>query len=272
MVAPKCVSFLFLLGAIVSCQSDDSMQQLQQRRSLQTTDTPSVAPTAFDPLTVCALQRNTDQCAEVTEFVNPIEDCDCYNFCEGVYTGCCNFAVPGVAACTASCPTSSNTNDIVAGCEIDPSKPPVNPPPIDPSEAPTAAPPTCRVQLNTQNCPQLTENQLPMDGCDCYNYCGDVFAGCCTFDSETCSASCIGNQIATIGCQLPEPTCRGYGATCSVFSDCCSDRCLFKTCQRPADLADTKTKLSDGLGGAAGVAKNSGVRHLTKDKVKIRGM
>jgi hypothetical protein len=224
---------------------------------------------------VCGLQRKTEQCAEVTEFVNPIEGCDCYNFCEGAYTGCCNYAdETGDSPCTATCPTSASTADIVAGCEIDPSKPPVTPPPVDPSDAPTAAPLFCGAQLNTQNCPQLTLNQLPVDDCDCYNYCDSEFTGCCAFDDFACSASCT-NAVLTSGCQLPvsPSTCRGYGAPCSEFSDCCSGRCLFDTCQRPANLADTKTKLSDGRGGAGGIVKDSGVRrHLTKDKVKIRGM
>jgi hypothetical protein len=36
-----------------------------------------------EPTLTCILRSNTEQCATVTEFVSPKEDCDCYNFCEG---------------------------------------------------------------------------------------------------------------------------------------------------------------------------------------------
>jgi hypothetical protein len=71
---------------------------------------------------------------------------------------------------------------------------------------------------------------------------------------------------------IDESTCKGYDATCSVFSDCCSDRCLFGKCQRPANTATTKTSLSAGNGGASGVAKkgNGVARHLTSPRTRSK--
>jgi hypothetical protein len=149
------------------------------------------------PPQTCELIRNTDKCGDVTEFVNPTEGCDCYNFCDGKLTGCCKFG----EACGATCQSESASDDLVAGCPIDPNKPPVSPPPGSPTSSPTEASPSCPIRKNTENCQTLLERYPPGEDCDCYNYCGNVFVGCCPFDAD-CSVSCtlqLGEE-ATAGC------------------------------------------------------------------------
>jgi hypothetical protein len=66
---------------------------------------------------------------------------------------------------------------------------------------------TCMVQRNAENCPGLTANQEPVEGCDCYNYCGSEFAGCCAINGASCSVSCSSlsvEEVLTAGCQLPD--------------------------------------------------------------------
>jgi hypothetical protein len=221
----------------------------------------------------CILQGNTDQCAEVTEFANPMEGCDCYNFCDGKFTGCCKYD----EACSATCDSNNPVPDaeFVRGCEIDPNKPPVTPPPIETTDAPAQSPPSCPVQQNTELCPTLTENQAPIAGCGCYNYCGATFQGCCPPDG-ICSASCQGllpDEVLTAGCQLSdEPiTCKSYSLSCASGTECCSGRCLFGSCQTPAPKPDARPKLGAGRGGAGGAAKDGGVNRRIKEVTHIRG-
>jgi len=152
------------------------------------------------PVEECSLIQNSDQCAVVTEFVNPIEDCDCYNFCQGEYTSCCKYG----ETCEVSCLNAGSIDDLVAGCEIDRNKQPVIPPIAAPSEEPSIKPPMCLVENNTAVCTELIRDQEPVEDCDCYNYCGSEFAGCCPYDTD-CSITCTGvapGTVITAGCQL----------------------------------------------------------------------
>jgi hypothetical protein len=66
---------------------------------------------------------------------------------------------------------------------------------------------TCMAQLNAENCPGLTANQAPVEGCECYNYCGSEFVGCCAINGAGCSVSCSSlsvGEVLTAGCQLPD--------------------------------------------------------------------
>ena len=222
----------------------------------------------------CVLNGNTNKCAEVTEYVSPIDDCDCYNFCQGELIGCCKYG----EKCSADCSTGQNFDDLVTGCEIDPNKPPVTVPPIAPSNAPVEAPVVCLIRQNIDRCPGLIANQTPVEGCDCYNFCGNEYAGCCGADDFSCSANCIGlnpDEVLTTGCQfLPdEPDeCKEWSMPCSEYSECCSNRCLFGSCQTPAPTVDSRQKLSVGHGGAAGRAKATGPTIRRLMKAKIRGL
>jgi hypothetical protein len=222
------------------------------------------------PPEVCVSQGNTDQCTDVTEFVNPMEGCDCYNFCDGQFTGCCKYNEP----CSTSCNSNNPDPDaeFVRGCEIDPNKPPVTQNPVETTGAPTQSPPSCPVEQNTELCPMLTINQAPVAGCGCYNYCGTTFQGCCPHDVGPCNVSCQVGEVLTAGCQLPEQSaCKSYGTSCGSGTECCSGRCVFDSCQTPAPKIDTRPKLGAGLGGAGGRAKSGGVSRRIKEGAKIRG-
>jgi hypothetical protein len=194
---------------------------------------------------------------------------------KGEFTACCRYGED----CTASCLTGGSNADIVAGCEIDPNKAPVEMPTAEPSDSPTPAPLTCPVTQNTDNCDQLVQNQSPIEDCDCYNYCGNSFSNCCSADDPT---SCGGNcqnlplgAVLTVGCLLPE--CGQIFSTCDSNDDCCSGRCVFSLCRSPLSTGKQAVKLSGTRGGAGGRAKASGSRAvrqlLTKEKkkMKIRG-
>lgn len=65
----------------------------------------------------------------------------------------------------------------------------------------------------------------------------------------------------------PAPAvCRKYADTCTLDSDCCSDRCVFQVCQKVTALQ--RPKMSDGRGGAGGAARAGGTRKLQRG---IRG-
>ncbi len=54
----------------------------------------------------------------------------------------------------------------------------------------------------------------------------------------------------------PPETCAAFGGDCQVGADCCSQRCVFNTCQKP--VVNDKESLANGRGGSAGAAKNAG--------------
>jgi hypothetical protein len=229
------------------------------------------------PLEECTLIRQVGQCPTVTQGVNHIEGCDCYNFCEGEYASCCKYG----EFCEQTCTT---LDQIVAGCEINPGQAPVTP---RPTPAPVAAPRVCAVSLNTENCPDLTANQQPLANCDCYNYCGSEYAGCCEIGRENeCEVSCtamVGGAVLTAGCLLdPVSTCKRYFDECTSDAECCSGRCFGGSCRTSPETAGAKTgatKLSAvGMsrgGSAGGVVFRPGVtrRLLTSKELprSIRG-
>jgi hypothetical protein len=65
--------------------------------------------------------------------------------------------------------------------------------------------------------------------------------------------------VAPISTPAPNagPECFPFAVACTVSSDCCSNRCVFGTCQRPFVAASSRTKLSGGRGGIGGVTKLS---------------
>ena len=69
---------------------------------------PSMAPHVGER---CLLNVNTQDCeAVMSGGVTPIEDCDCYNFCDGQFHGCCKENTP----CSMFC-----DGDVIAGCSYD---------------------------------------------------------------------------------------------------------------------------------------------------------
>ena len=202
----------------------------------------------------CFLERNLEQCADVTESTSPIEDCDCYNYCNGEFSGCCKLG----DSCQSTCVTGGT---VVAGCRIDPNKQPVVTP--APTPAPVVDTGFCGISLNTENCADLLRDQTPVQGCDCYNFCGDELVGCCDFGVETdCNVSCSGRPAGTVftfGCILesgpPQPTCLTFFESCSSNTECCSGRCSGGICRSSVSASAGKRgglKLSGTRGGAGG--------------------
>ena len=77
---------------------------------------------------------------------------------------------------------------------------PTNPP--EPTSTPSAQPTAmCFVGVNQELCPNVTIDQEPIEGCDCYNYCNGEFNGCCGFFEATeCEQDCDG--VVVSGCEL----------------------------------------------------------------------
>jgi M6 family metalloprotease-like protein len=65
------------------------------------------------PETECLLTTSTDRCGHLVEAQTPMEDCDCYNYCDGQFLGCC---ASGEFCTKLSCPSGS----LVAGCQLEP--------------------------------------------------------------------------------------------------------------------------------------------------------
>ena len=232
----------------------------------------SLECTLVDPIVPdqCGLELRTEQCADLTAPMSPIEDCDCYNFCAGSYTGCCKFG----EFCSASCSgPGTSTDDIVAGCLIDPEKPPTTPMPVDPTQSPTPEPAVCLVTSNTDNCPLLMLSQNPIEGCECYNFCGDRLAPCCQKNDPSCTVSCTlfpGEEL-TAGCTFPENEgCKAVFDACTESLECCSGRCLLGQCRNRRAPKQIKQKLSTGLGGAGNVSKGGNLRKRYRKLIKSR--
>lgn len=237
------------------------------------------------PTQQCALERNTDRCAELTEYMTFDVDCPCVSFCLGQFIGCCNYG----ESCSVNCPGGATEDDIVAGCKIDPFKVPVTRPPVAPvapTMSPTLAPRDCVVQANRQNCATLTKNQATVEGCSataCYNYCDDKFHGCCELDDMECSVQCSGSTepVITAGCTLDAvddtstSSCSFVGESCSHESDCCSQRCILGRCVRPGILGQLRARLNGDSDGSASESRsgitNDGFRQLESSQTNIRG-
>jgi hypothetical protein len=135
------------------------------------TPEPTPAPT-LEPM--CLITVNTAECAPLIEDQTPVEDCDCYNYCNGELIGCCPYG----EFCGVEC-----EDDLVGGCEIEEPEP------------------QCMVSANTGECSSLVETQDPLPDCDCYNYCDGVFGGCCPY-GESCDFSCDDPEAVVAGCEV----------------------------------------------------------------------
>lgn len=141
---------------------------------------------------MCLIAVSTDKCSPIVQGQSPIEDCDCYNYCDGDFIGCCPYG--------EFCPVICSGN-LVAGCALEPPEP------------------QCLISASTEQCSELTRDQSPVEECDCYNYCDGEFLGCCGHD-EFCPMTCSGTLVA--GCDLESTSIH----TCllSIATDQCDDR------------------------------------------------
>ena len=140
---------------------------------VQDATAPPIPATPTDEPGECFVSVNSNDCSSLMYEQEPIENCECYNFCNGEPT-CCNFG----EFCKVAC-----SGEFVAGCVKEPT-------------------PTCLVSVDVQQCPSLVATQTPVEDCDCYNYCDGEFLGC-SRQGEYIEISCQGSVVA--GCQLPRP-------------------------------------------------------------------
>jgi hypothetical protein len=192
------------------------------------TDNPTPAPTVAStpsPIGQCIVTADTEKCNALLE-TTPIlleSNCDCLTFCGGQYMGCCPY---GVFCSQQSC----QEGKLVAGCTFEGSSisPPSSPPDptLAPNDAPTSVPTEPSAQTTTTSstlvpmclnnagenagqCPSLfVQNQetllLLVEECDCYNFCGGEFMGCCPY-GEVCDDVCPGKDNAFVGgCELDD--------------------------------------------------------------------
>ena len=167
--------------------------------SQEVSGVPSLAP--VETAGTCVLEQNIENCPELIKGQNPIEGCSCYNFCGDRFTGCC----PDAGFCDLACDTLAFGEVVTAGCQLSEDAQPVTPAPAVPTPPPTRS---CMVTNNAEACPALTANQESIEGCDCYNYCGTQFQGCCDINDMDCTASCSSlgpGEVLTTGCQLTDP-------------------------------------------------------------------
>ena len=86
--------------------------------SMIPTDMPSLEPTTPPPsMGQCMVQVGLDQCSSLLETIEDEEECDCYNFCGGIYLGCCAIDEPCPLACEV-------LGGLVAGCTFESSSTP----------------------------------------------------------------------------------------------------------------------------------------------------
>ncbi|CAJ1943439.1 unnamed protein product [Cylindrotheca closterium] len=138
----------------------------------------------------CLVTVFTNQCDTFMESKNTQDmqqdQCDCYNFCNGVELPCCPFGND----CSISC-----NGELVAGCQVPAPEP--TPPPTPPPTRPIN---TCQLSINTQSCDTVSWTDMqPVQGCDCYNFCNGAYSSCCTA-GQPCGMECGGSVVA--GCEF----------------------------------------------------------------------
>ena len=101
----------------------------------------TLSPSSDTPFPSLSLSPSTDQCMvsvmldlcpSLLESIQPKEGCNCYNFCGGIYLGCCAIDEP----CPLTCDVLGG---FVAGCRIGYTSPPISPNPLE-SEVPSINP------------------------------------------------------------------------------------------------------------------------------------
>ena len=165
------------------------------------------APPIYSPRE-CGLSVGAEFCAPLLATINPDPLCDCHNFCNGKYVGCCQYS----SACPIICPTK-----LIAGCVFPPTAcPPGNDPtPLptsrvgDQTPTPTPGEESCMIVASTDECPSLMRTVELNDDCTCYNFCNGNELPCCTDDRDCPALSCNGDFVA--GCRKehksPAPRC-----------------------------------------------------------------
>jgi hypothetical protein len=171
------------------------------------------APPIYDPRE-CGLSVGAEFCEAFLATINPDPSCDCHNFCDGKYVGCCHYS----AACPINCPAR-----LIAGC-VFPSTtcPPTTAPTSRPNTmtgngtpgpsmvaTPDSGEPSCMISASTGDCAALMRSVELNDSCSCYNFCNGKELPCCIGDRDCPALSCNGDFVA--GCRkedkAPAPRC-----------------------------------------------------------------
>ena len=206
---------------IAGCTWDDKDKEIVPTPP-PTPAPPSVTP-PYDPnAMICPMQRNQGFCpsliedlldgkGETSEMDTMPEDCDCLNFCGEKFVSCCSFNT----ACSMQCDSLSNGEALVAGCRLDPdyeyppspstsnyTMPMDDTPPshaMQPEATTLAQRAMCPISQHTELCPSIMArtdiSKIPED-CECLNFCGTNFEGCCTQSPfNLCSISCTSLQM-----------------------------------------------------------------------------
>ena len=60
---------------------------------------PAGLPSSKPDMAQCAVSVMIDRCPSLLQSIGPKEECDCYNFCGGLYLGCCAIDEPCPLTC-----------------------------------------------------------------------------------------------------------------------------------------------------------------------------
>ena len=120
----------------------------------------------------------TSPCPALTANQEPVEGCDCYNYCDGEFIGCAGYGEFRQVFCET---------ELVAGC------------PLGADEEEEQETGICLISASTAECPPLVQGVTPVEDCDCYDFCGGEYVGCCAY-GEFCGLLCDVEVVA--GCQL----------------------------------------------------------------------
>jgi len=161
------------------------------------TRAPIVIPPSSGPPKICPLEENTANCPALVKNQTVVEACGadgCYNYCNGVYAGCCRINVGCSLSCSSS-GTGSTAPPIVAtaGCRLNITSTPTRSPTRFPTKSPTKAPTKSPTKAPTKS-PTKSPTKRP---------------------TRRPSA----------------PTqCKVGGQSCTTFGQCCSQRCRSGFC------------------------------------------
>ena len=164
---------------------------------------------------MCPIAQHRELCPSIlarTDMSIIPQDCECINFCGTTFQGCCS--QNPMIYCSIQCDVLEMGEKLVAGCKFDdyPEGMTIDPPIVDPpaQHPDVGPPPKCLIKQNTELCPTLLADNMddiPED-CDCVNFCGNAFQGCCSSDTtQLCSIGCQGLQMGeklVAGCTISE--------------------------------------------------------------------
>jgi hypothetical protein len=122
-LAPTKLTSIFVVVVAASPDEETSSPAFSEDEA------PSQSPSAMQ----CPVSAMLQKCPELLQTIEPEEGCDCYNFCSGLYLGCCGIDEP--------CPLECNSiGGFVAGCQFDMTPSPSSGESISPSTTPTLSP------------------------------------------------------------------------------------------------------------------------------------